>query len=185
MFSTNTDAYLEGINHYVSSVDMGGAAHQAGLRAGHRLVTMDGRNLTNLTHDVVINLISSVPSAKAVSLVIMGANELILSSMRQKHRTLPLASASTSMAREALSGVQPSESRSRALAQFKDHTTIVEVKKDNAAAMLGPIPWHALLLFRQKFTLEDAIGSHSSRKFSILPVDTVNFVATLKVFDSR
>jgi hypothetical protein len=53
-------------------------------------------------------------------------------------------------------------------------------------------------VFRQIYTLEDAIGSprmfarsehacdqwHSSRKFTLLPVDTVNCVATLKVYRS-
>jgi len=146
-FSTNTDTYLQGINHYVSSVDAGGAAFHAGLRAGHRLIALNGRNLTNLSHEVVINLIASfVGDIPGFSLTIMGANALILSSLRRKHRTLPLGTAGghTQMAHDALSGYAAEDTRERALADFKRAGTTVEKMVDPSEELLGPIAWHNL-----------------------------------------
>lgn len=160
-FSTNTDTYLQGINHYVSSVDAGGAAFHAGLRAGHRLVALNGRNLTNLSHEVVINLIASfVGDSPGFTLTIMGANPLILSSLRRKHRTLPLGQpGKVVLAKEGVngygkaanygdygqvSGTTADETMERALAEFKKAGTVVEKALDPAEKLLGPIAWHDL-----------------------------------------
>lgn len=153
-FSTNTDTYLQGINHYVSSVDAGGAAFHAGLRAGHRLINLNGRNLTNLSHEVVINLIASfVGDIQGFTLTIKGANPLILSSLRRKHRTLPLGPGGqhTPLARDALSGINADETRERALADFKKAGTIVETIVDPSEGLLGPIAWHNLKPAIDKF----------------------------------
>lgn len=53
-FSTHTENYLDGINHYVTSVADGGSAFGAGLKVGARLLTISGANAQNLPHEVYV-----------------------------------------------------------------------------------------------------------------------------------
>eukprot|EP00041_Stephanoeca_diplocostata_P028355 m.801599 g.801599 ORF g.801599 m.801599 type:complete len:402 (-) comp23360_c1_seq8:305-1510(-) len=86
MFSTNKNELLDGINHYVSTVDAGGAADKAGLRRGDRILKVNSVDVCNFGHDSVIKRIRQHQQTSPLTLTVSGPNKLIRVSMRQKHR---------------------------------------------------------------------------------------------------
>lgn len=145
VFSTNMDQYVDGVNHYVSTVDAGGPAHSAGLRSGHRLLYVNGRDIRSFSHDMVIRLIGSFAGINRLCLIVQGANGIIRESLRQKERKLAL-----SKNRPMTAQMVAPETHRRELHRFKplpavlEPYTIVERDPIEVETILAPISWHDL-----------------------------------------
>lgn len=87
-FSTNGNDLFEGVNHYVSSVDKDGGAALAGLKPGDRILKVNDLDVTNYSHEAVIEMIRRCPPQSPLNLTVQGPNDLIRSSMKQKERQL-------------------------------------------------------------------------------------------------
>ena len=110
MFSTNTKAYLRGINHFISRIDPGGEAEQSGLRVGDRILQIDNINTINLPHAKVIQILKQMPANRPIRLVVSAPNELIKDSLRAADGTAPGAANASQLSPAPASTVTTSPS---------------------------------------------------------------------------
>eukprot|EP00039_Didymoeca_costata_P020462 m.341329 g.341329 ORF g.341329 m.341329 type:complete len:726 (-) comp20015_c0_seq1:103-2280(-) len=175
VFSTNQDQYVEGVNHYVSSVENEGAAHNAGLRAGHRIVGVNGRQISNFSHEMVLRLIASFAGMNRLSLVIKGANDVIKDSLRKKNRVLSLSN------QMPLSNSMPSPRKElfKPIPAVLEPFTIVEKQTRPEKALLAPVSWHdlesSLQNFRKSFQIPTWVPSFQLENDHRKALDVAHF----------
>jgi predicted metalloprotease with PDZ domain len=84
MFSTNKRPTSSGVSHFISVVDAGSPAEEAGLKVGDRILIVNDISVLTMTHAQVVQLLQSTPPKLPIKLVVTEPNQIILSSI-QRH----------------------------------------------------------------------------------------------------
>ena len=84
MFSTNTKQLRGGVCHFVSLTDAGGAAVEAGLKVGDRLIKVNDKSVLKMGHAAVVRLLQSAPPTLPLRLLVGDANDVIKESLQRK-----------------------------------------------------------------------------------------------------